>query len=71
MENTMAAETLIVGEKEYPIADLSDQNKYLAAQIEAMARKENMLKMELDQVMMAKRGFESALISSLVETEDE
>jgi len=67
----MAAETLIVGEKEYPIADLSDQNKYLAAQIEAVARKEATLKMELDQVMMAKRGFESALISSLVDTEGE
>lgn len=67
----MAAQTIIIGETEYPVADLSDQNKYLAAQIEAMAHKENMLKMELDQVMMAKRGFEQALISSLVPSEEE
>lgn len=62
----MAAQTIIIGDTEYAVADLSDQNKYLAAQIEAMVHKENTLKMELDQVMMAKRGFEQALISSLV-----
>lgn len=67
----MAAEKIIIGETEYPIADLSDQNKYLAAQIEAMAQKEGRLKMELDQVLMAKRGFEQALIASLTDAEGE
>lgn len=67
----MAAEKIIIGEKEYPIADLSDQNKYLAAQIEAMAQKSGRLRMELDQVEMAKRGFEQALIASLADAEDE
>lgn len=67
----MAADKIIIGEKEYPIADLSDQNKYLAAQIEAMAQKSGRLRMELDQVEMAKRGFEQALIASLADAEDE
>lgn len=67
----MAADKIIIGEKEHPIADLSNQNKYLAAQIEAMAQKEGRLKMELDQVLMAKRGFEQVLIASLTETEGE
>ena len=67
----MAAEKIIIGETEYPIADLSDQNKYLVNQIESMNRREATLKMELDQVMMAKQGFERALIASLVEPEEE
>lgn len=67
----MAAETITIDDKDYPFEEMSDQNKYLVNQIESMNRREATLKMELDQVMMAKQGFERALIASLVEPEEE
>lgn len=60
------AATITIGGKEYDIeADLNDQQRYLASQVERAQRKEQELKMKLDRAIMCKLGFSEALIQDL------
>lgn len=67
----MAANTITIDEKEYDIEAMTDAQKYLAAQIDAMNRKIANIQFEMDQASMAKQGFINALVAALAETEDE
>lgn len=60
------AATISINGKEYDIeADLNDQQRYLASQVEKAQRTEQELKMELDRAIMCKKGFSEALMASL------
>ena len=60
------AATITINGKEYDIdADLNDQQRYLASQVERAQRTEQELKMELDRAIMCKKGFSEALMASL------
>jgi len=60
------AATISINGKEYDIdADLNDQQRYLASQVERAQRTEQELKMELDRAIMCKKGFSEALMASL------
>ena len=65
------AATISINGKEYDIeADLNDQQRYLASQVERAQRTEQELKMELDRAIMCKKGFSEALMASLNSEED-
>jgi len=60
------AATITINGKEYDAdADLNDQQRYLASQVERAQRTEQELKMELDRAIMCKKGFSEALMASL------
>jgi hypothetical protein len=60
------AATISINGREYDIeADLNDQQRYLASQVERAQRTEQELKMELDRAIMCKKGFSEALMASL------
>ena len=65
------AATIKINGKEYDIeADLNDQQRYLASQVERAQRTEQELKMELDRAIMCKKGFSEALMASLSNEEN-
>jgi len=65
------AATIKINGKEYDIeADLNDQQRYLASQVEKAQRTEQELKMELDRAIMCKKGFSEALMASLSSEEN-
>ena len=66
------AATIKINGKEYDIeADLNDQQRYLASQVERAQRTEQELKMELDRAIMCKKGFSEALMASLGSEEND
>lgn len=67
----MAANTITINDKEYDIDAMTDDQKYLAGQIDAHNRKIAGIHFDLDGVMMAKQGFVNALAASLKSQEDD
>ena len=62
---------ITINDKEYNIADLSQNQQYFIAQIKDLEAKGNNLKFQLDQVTVAKDSFTQALIKSVEEVKDE
>ena len=59
-----------IGGTEYDPNDLTDQQKYLIAQVQDLQSKRQPIQFQLDQISVALDSFTNALISSLQETEE-
>lgn len=57
--------TLVFNEKTYVIEDLSDNAKYLVGQIQDLMQQKTATQARLDQVEVARRGFEGLLQQEL------
>ena len=62
---------ITINDKEYNIADLTQNQQYFIAQIKDLEAKGNNLKFQLDQITVAKDSFTQALIKSVEEVKDE
>jgi len=71
-EVTQDEPVLVLDDKKYVIADLSDEAKYFVACLNSLGQKRQNLQMELDQVSVATEGF-TARLKEAVEnpTDDE
>jgi len=65
----MEEQKIIFDKKEYNINDLDEQGKYLVSQLNDLSSQSNQIRAKLDQVEMAKRGFEEILRSNLSKPE--
>lgn len=59
------AQVININGTEYNEADLSDQEKYVIAQIRDLQSKSSNLKFQLDQVQVSLNAFTNSLISEL------
>jgi len=59
-----------IGGTEYDPNDLTDQQKYLIAQVQDLQSKRQSIQFQLDQISVALDSFTNALIDSLQETEE-
>lgn len=57
--------TLVFNEKTYVIEDLSDQARYLVGQIQDLMQQKTASQARLDQIEVARRGFEGLLQQEL------
>ena len=62
--------TLQLNDKNYIIEDLSDQARYLVAQIQDLKQQEAQTKARLDQVVVAAEGFKEMLEKQIEEDEN-
>jgi len=60
--------TLVFNEQTYVIEDLSDNAKYLVGQIQDLMQQKTATQARLDQVEVARRGFEGLLQTELEKT---
>jgi hypothetical protein len=60
--------TLVLNEQTYVIEDLSDNAKYLVGQIQDLMQQKTATQARLDQVEVARRGFEGLLQTELEKT---
>ena len=63
--------TLVFNGENYVIDDLSDQAKYLVGQIQDLVQQKTATQARLDQVEVARRGFEGLLQQELEKPEEE
>jgi hypothetical protein len=63
--------TLVFNDQTYVIEDLSDNAKYLVGQIQDLMQQKTATQARLDQVEVARRGFEGLLQQELNEEEGE
>lgn len=62
--------TLVFDDKNYVIEDLSDQARYIVAQLQDLAQQESSAKAKLDQVTVASEGFKNLLRNQIAEDEN-
>lgn len=62
--------TIVVDDKEYEIASLSNEQKYTVSQLRDISNKLNDLSFQLDQLKAAQRVFSAALTESLKPEEE-
>ena len=62
--------TLQLNDKNYVIEDLSDQAKYIVAQLQDLKNQEAQTKAKLDQVTVAAEGFKNLLEKQIEEDEN-
>ena len=62
--------TLQLNDKNYVIEDLSDQAKYIVAQLQDLKAQEAQTKAKLDQVTVAAEGFKNLLEKQIEEDEN-
>ena len=62
--------TLVFDEKNYVIEDLSDQARYIVAQLQDLAQQESEAKAKLDQVTVDSQGFKNHLRNQIAEDEN-
>ena len=62
--------TIVVDDKEYEIASLSNEQKYTVSQLRDILNKINDLSFQLDQLKAAQRVFSAALTESLKPEEE-
>ena len=62
--------TLQLNDKNYIIEDLSDQARYLVAQLQDLKQQEALQKARLDQDVVAAEGFKSMLENQIAEDEN-
>ena len=65
------AQVININGTEYNEADLSDQQKYLIAQIKDLQVKANNFRFQLDQVQVSLNAFTNSLISELEKSPQE
>ena len=63
--------TLQLNDKNYIIEDLSDQARYIVAQLQDLKQQEAQTKARLDQVTVAQKGFQDLLREELNKPEEE
>ena len=61
--------TLQLNDKNYVIEDLSDQARYIVAQLQDLKQQEAQTKARLDQVVVAAEGFKTMLEKQIEEDE--
>ena len=62
--------TLQLNDKNYVIEDLSDQARYIVAQLQDLKQQEAQTKARLDQVVVAAEGFKTMLEKQIEEDEN-
>ena len=62
--------TLQLNDKNYIIEDLSDQARYIVAQLQDLKQQEAQTKARLDQVVVAAEGFKTMLENQIAEDEN-
>ena len=62
--------TLQLNDKNYIIEDLSDQARYIVAQLQDLKTQEAQQKARLDQVVVAAEGFKTMLVNHIAEDEN-
>ena len=62
--------TLQLNDKNYIIEDLSDQARYIVAQLQDLKQQEAQTKARLDQVVVAAEGFKEMLEKQIEEDEN-
>ena len=62
--------TLQLNDKNYIIEDLSDQARYLVAQLQDLKTQEVQTKARLDQITVAAEGFKTMLENQIAEDEN-
>ena len=62
--------TLQLNDKNYIIEDLSDQARYIVAQLQDLKTQEAQQKTRLDQVVVAAEGFKTMLENQIAEDEN-
>ena len=62
--------TLQLNDKNYVIEDLSDQARYIVAQLQHLKQQEAQTKARLDQVVVAAEGFKTMLENQIAEDEN-
>lgn len=62
--------TLVFDDKNYDIEDLSDQARYIVAQLQDLAQQESSTKAKLDQITVASEGFKNLLRNQIAEDEN-
>ena len=62
--------TLQLNDKNYVIEDLSDQARYIVAQLQDLKQQEAQTKARLDQVVVAAEGFKTMLENQIAEDEN-
>lgn len=65
MSEVQEKPTLIFDDKNYVIDDLSDQAKYFISQLQDLMQQAQATKARLDQVEVARKGFEDLLRTEL------
>jgi hypothetical protein len=65
MSEVQQKPTLVFDDKNYVIEDLSDKAKYLVSQIQDLMQQAQATKARLDQVEVARKGFEDLLRTEL------
>lgn len=62
--------TLQLNDKNYVIEDLSDQARYIVAQLQDLKTQESQQKARLDQIVVAAEGFKNMLETQIAEDEN-
>ena len=62
--------TLQLNDKNYVIEDLSDQARYIVAQLQDLKTQESQQKARLDQIVVAAEGFKNMLEAQIAEDEN-
>ena len=70
-EVTQDEPVLVLDDKKYVIADLSDEAKYFVACLNSLGQKRQNLQMELDQVSVSTEGFTARLKEAVEDSGDE
>ena len=58
---------VVINGKEHLLSEFNDQQKYYVAQLKNLTERENSIKFDLDQVVVAKQSFTDFLVKSLEE----
>ena len=62
--------TLNFNDKNYIIEDMSDQARYIVAQLQDLQTQESQMKAKLDQITVAAEGFKTLLTKQIEEDEN-
>ena len=62
--------TLNFNDKNYIIEDMSDQARYIVAQLQDLQTQEGQMKAKLDQITVATEGFKNLLTKQIEEDEN-
>ena len=71
MPELQQKETVTVGGKNYIVEDLSEESKYIIAQLQDLSQQQANMRARLHQIDMAMQGFEKNLEVSVKETSNQ
>ena len=64
-------EKIVINGEEHLVSSFTNQQKYFVNQIKALQERENAIKFDLDQVVVAKQSFSDFLVKSFEKPEEE